>query len=259
MKKVLIPLGVLLLVVAGVFGAMKFHDIFKDDTEVLSQENQQAKEQQAEQQAVQSDFDKTKYSTDEPGSIWWVVNKTRPLPEGYVPPDLVVPEVKRRLGGVEQMQFAGQAVPALTEMFNAASADGVTLVFGSGYRSEALQRQFYNSYVAQDGQAAADRLSARPGTSEHQTGLSFDATSASQACHLETCFEDTPEGKWLRENSYEHGFIIRYIRGKEHITGYDYEPWHMRYVGKELSEEMHKTGIQTLEEFFGLPAAPTYL
>jgi D-alanyl-D-alanine carboxypeptidase len=204
-------------------------------------------------------FDKNMFKLDEPGSPWWVVNKKRPLPAGYVPPDLAVPDVKLRLGSsAEQMQYSLSATPALKEMFAAAARENVFLVFGSGYRSEALQRQFYNSYVAQDGQAAADRYSARPGTSEHQTGLSFDATASNGACHLEKCFANTPEGKWLATNAYKYGYIIRYAEGKESITGYDYEPWHMRYVGKELATEMHRTGTLTLEEFFNLPPAPNY-
>ena len=261
-KKLLIPLGIILLIVAGVFGALKFHDIFSDDVPSSGSSTQnQTADDTTDTQDVQQDpgFDKTKYSVDQPGSPWWVVNKTRPLPDGYVPPDLVVPDVKRRLSGTSQMQYSNQAVPNLKEMFSAASTEGVTLVFGSGYRSEALQRQFYEGYVAEDGQESADHLSARPGYSEHQTGLSFDATSVSQQCHLEECFENMPEGKWLRENAYKYGFIIRYPRGKEQITGFGYEPWHMRWIGKELSKEMQRTSVQTLEEFFGLPAAPDYL
>jgi zinc D-Ala-D-Ala carboxypeptidase len=149
------------------------------------------------------------------------------------------------------MQLSAAAQPALEQRFAAAAEDGVTLVFGSGYRSEALQRQFYESYVARDGQAAADRYSARPGTSEHQTGLAVDITSVGGRCHLEVCFEDLPEGQWLAANAHRYGFIIRYPDGKESITGYQYEPWHMRYVGTELSAEINRTGL-TLEEFFGL-------
>lgn len=260
-KKLLLVVGILFLVIAAVFGVLKFRDVFNEKpASGAAIQNQTADDTPANQvtQAPLPAFDKTKYSTSEPASPWWVVNKTRPLPAGYEPPDLVVPDVRRRLSGTSQMQISGQVLADLKEMFTAASVDGVTLVFGSGYRSEALQRQFYNGYVAADGQAAADKLSARPGHSEHQTGLAFDATSVSQTCHLETCFEDRPEGKWLRENSYKYGFIIRYVRGKEAVTGYDYEPWHMRWVGKELSQEMHNQGIQTLEEFFGLPAAPDY-
>lgn len=204
-------------------------------------------------------FDKNMFAIDQPGSPWWVVNKKRPLPAGYVPPDLTVPGVRLRLAATaEQMQISGSIVPALTEMFKAAEQDGIQLVFGSGYRSEALQRQFYNSYVAQDGQEAADRYSARPGTSEHQTGLTFDATAADGSCHLEICFAQTPEGKWLIANAHSYGFIVRYPEGKEDVTGYQYEPWHLRYVGSELAAELRRTGIQTLEEFFGLPAAGSY-
>jgi len=261
LKKLVFVSGIVLLLAAAVFGALKFYDIFKsDDPEPQNNSNNQPIDSPiSEQQPVQSTgFDKNKYSTDTPASPWWVVNKTRPLPTGYVPADLVIPEVKRRLSGTSQMQYSNQAVPDLKEMFAAASADSITLVFGSGYRSEALQSQFYNSYVAADGQEAADKLSARPGTSEHQTGLAFDATSVSQTCHLETCFEDRPEGKWLAANGYKYGFIIRYPEGKESVTGYSYEPWHMRWVGKDLSAEMQRTNVQTLEEFFGLPAAPDY-
>src|SRR5690606_22716662 len=153
-----------------------------------------------------AEFDKNMFALDEPGSPWWVVNKKRPLPDGYIPTDLAVPNVKLRLNpSAEQMQFSQSATPALDEMLSAAAAEGVTLVFGSGYRSEAYQRVLYNGYVAQDGQAAADRYSARPGTSEHQTGLTFDATAGNGACHLEKCFEDTPEGRWLAQNAYKYG------------------------------------------------------
>lgn len=204
-------------------------------------------------------FDKNMFAIDQPGSPWWVVNKKRPLPAGYVPPDLDVPDVRLRLGRTApQMPFSKSAIPALKEMFDAAASEGVILVFGSGYRSEDLQRQFYSQYVAQDGQANADRYSARPGTSEHQTGLSFDATNITENCHLEICFQDTPEGIWLKNNAYKYGFIVRYPENKEDVTGYQYEPWHLRYVGRELAAELRRTGIQTLEEFFGLPSAASY-
>jgi D-alanyl-D-alanine carboxypeptidase len=260
-KKLLFILGILLMLAALVFGLLKFRDVFYTENDpARDTRNQQSTEQTSEQQPVQSGFDKTKYPLDKPGSLWWVVNKTRPLPDGYIPSDLAVPAVRLRLGSSqEQMKFSQSASSDLIKMFDAAKLDDVTLVFGSGYRSEALQRQFYNSYVAQDGQEAADRYSARPGTSEHQTGLAFDATSVNQNCHLEICFEDLPEGQWLKENAYKYGFIVRYPDGKESVTGYQYEPWHMRYVGVELATEMRNTGIKTLEEFFNLPTAPDYL
>ena len=197
------------------------------------------------------EFDKTKYSIDDTGSLWLVVNKQRPIPSNYKP-ELSVPSVKLRLSSSDQqMQLATVAVESLNAMFNDAKSNGINLVFGSGYRSYALQKSFYDSYVARDGQAAADLYSARPGTSEHQTGLSFDATNQEQSCHLEICFEDTTEGKWLAAHAHEYGFILRYKKDRESITGYQYEPWHFRYVGKELSTELQKTD-QTMEEFFEL-------
>ncbi len=218
-----------------------------------TQLNPQKDSEDIELQKSTKDFNKTRFSITDPDSIWVVVNKNRPLPDGYEPSDLIVPSVRLRLDSTnQQMKFRRAASGALQEMFTAADRAGVTLVFGSGYRSAALQKQFYDNYVAQDGQAAADRYSARPGTSEHQTGLSFDATNIRGECHLETCFKNTPEGKWLAQNAYKYGFIIRYPDGKEAVTGYQYEPWHMRYVGKELAAEMSRQNIVTLEEFFDL-------
>ncbi|MBA2278852.1 M15 family metallopeptidase [Candidatus Saccharibacteria bacterium] len=260
-KKLLILLGVIILAVSLYFGWLKFHDVFTEIPLIntSNSENEETVTPELKDEAP-AGFDKTKYALDKSASPWWVVNKTRPLPAGYVPADLAVPDVRLRLAdSEEQMKFSKSATADLIAMFKAAEADDVQLVFGSGYRSEALQRQFYNSYVAQDGKAAADRYSARPGTSEHQTGLAFDATSVSQNCHLEICYANLPEGMWLAANAHEYGFILRYPDGKESITGYQYEPWHLRWVGTELATEMNNSSAKTLEEFFGLPVAPDYL
>lgn len=223
----------------------------------------QTQNEQTNQNPEQPDtpaFDKTKYSLTNSNSIWVVVNKLNQLsPKDYIPADLTVPNVRLRLASSEQqMKFSKKAIPDLEAMMTAAKNDGIELVFGSGYRSYALQKQFYDSYVAKDGVAEADRYSARPGHSEHQTGLAVDFTRTDGKCHLEICFEETPEGKWLAANAYKFGFIMRYRADKEPVTGYQYEPWHFRYVGKELAEEMNKQNITTLEEFFNLPAAPSY-
>lgn len=240
-KPILITLA---LIIVALGGWWFFIRGIKPDTEKSSGDSQT--------RSGGSGFDKSLHSIDEPGSIWWIVNKKRSLPKDYVPSDLIVPDVRLRLGrNAEQMRFSEIASGPLKDMFDAAAAENVTLVFGSGYRSYGLQKQFYDSYVAKDGQEAADRYSARPGTSEHQTGISFDATNLSETCHLEICFETTPEGKWIAEHAHEYGFIIRYLKGKESSTGYQYEPWHLRYVGTELAAELHRTG-QTMEEFFGL-------
>lgn len=258
-KKRLLLVGIITIVIGA--GLLVYTMFFIDKNNLSNDIPEQTQtETSVETNSGQPKFNKNLFKLDEPSSPWWVVNKTRPLPDGYVPADLAVPDVKLRLARTApQMPFSQLATPALEEMFEAASNEGIVLVFGSGYRSEELQTQFYNQYVAQDGQAAADRYSARPGTSEHQTGLAFDATNVSEKCHLEICFEGTPEGMWLKQNAHKYGFIIRYPNGKESVTGYQYEPWHMRYVGKELAVEMNTQNITTLEEFFNLPPAPNYL
>ena len=148
-----------------------------------------------------------------------------------------------------------QAATALNELLTDAKTAGYNLQIISSYRSFSTQSITYNGYVARDGQAKADTYSARPGHSEHQTGLAVDLGSGT--CNLEICFGDSPAGKWLAANAWNYGFVIRYQKDKTAITGYQYEPWHIRFVGKELASEI-KTKDITLEEFFGLPTAPNY-
>jgi zinc D-Ala-D-Ala carboxypeptidase len=204
-----------------------------------------APENQAEtskSQSSQPGFDKSKYSLEDSDSPWVVVNKKRPLPAEYAPTDLD--------GGIRR-----EAAVKLNELYSEAQAQGHNLYSISGFRSYESQKLTYNSFVSRDGQANADTYSARPGHSEHQTGWAIDVGNGT--CDLEECFGDTPAGKWIAKNAHEHGFIIRYLEGKNHITGYNYEPWHLRYVGKELANEVYKSN-QTLEEFFGLPPAQNY-
>lgn len=205
-------------------------------------------------------FSKTRFSVDDPNSIWVVVNKLRPLnPRDYVPKDLVAPAVPLRSDGSgQEMKLRQAAAQALEAMVAAAKADSANLMIASAYRSFNTQTAVYNREVAQFGQATADTQSARPGHSEHQTGLAVDLEPTSRQCEIEDCFAETIEGKWLAANSYKHGFLLRYTVDKVAVTGYRAESWHFRYVGLELAAEMNRQGITTLEEFFGLPAAPGY-
>lgn len=251
MKKYLIILICIVIIFLTIFGFLQYKESQKTTPRDSTTTNQTTKSDS------QNAFDKSKYSLTDPTSFWVIVNKKNGIPETFVP-DLVVPKVKLRLSpGDEQMQINKTTAPAIEELFAGAHQDGIQLVFGSGYRSGALQKQFYDSYRIRDGQQSADTYSARPGHSEHQTGFSADITSSDGKCHLEICWESTPEGVWLKDNSYKYGFIIRYPDNKQSITGYQYEPWHVRYVGKELANEIHKSG-QTLEEFFNQPPAPNY-
>ena len=156
-----------------------------------------------------------------------IVNKKYSLPSNYNP-------------GVDN-----ESANALNILQRGASQAGYSMPLLSGFRSYETQKVLYNSYVAVDGVDVADTYSARPGHSEHQTGLAFDVGE------LDYGYGDTSAGTWLREHAHEYGFIIRYLKGKESITGYTYEPWHIRYVGVSVATEIYNRGI-TLEEYLGI-------
>ena len=148
---------------------------------------------------------------------------------------------------------AAQAVAALRAE---AAAAALVIEVQSAYRSFEYQQGLFGTATARFGVAGAELRSARPGYSEHQTGLAVDVGGG--GCDIERCFGDTAEGRWVVANAHRTGFLVRYPAGSEPVTGYQYEPWHLRYVGPELATEMHETGVATLEEFFGLPPAPQY-
>jgi D-alanyl-D-alanine carboxypeptidase len=206
-------------------------------------------------------FDKSAHSTTDPASVWVVVNKQHPLnPKTYAPAHLVVPAIPLRSNITgDEKQVSALMVSDLEHMVAAAKAESITLNLQSGYRSYSFQVNLYNSYVHSLGQAAADIQSARPGYSEHQTGLAADLGGTTKpACNVSTCFAETPEGIWLAAHAYSYGFIVRYTAAKQAVTGYEDEPWHVRYVGPELSTEMHNKGIATLEEFFNISGGSIY-
>ncbi|WP_025719947.1 M15 family metallopeptidase [Paenibacillus sp. 1-18] len=180
-----------------------------------------------------------------------VVNKKRSLPIGYVPGDLVEPKVPFSFEGPhEKRQMRKEAADALEKLFAGAQKDGIELRAVSGYRSYKRQVSIFNNNVKTKGQAYATQVSAVPGTSEHQTGLAIDVSSPSVGNALEQAFGASKEGEWLAKHAPEYGFIIRYMKGKEDVTGYVYEPWHIRYVGEDIAEDVTKQGL-TLEEYFG--------
>lgn len=202
-------------------------------------------------------FDRSAQSIDDPNSYWVVVNKQRPLTiQGYAAPDLVAVPVPY----INEPWLRQAASDAIVQLFAAITAEtGLKLQAQSAYRSYDTQVSVYNGWVNSLGQEAADLTSARPGHSEHQTGLAIDVNALpDQGCALEPCWGATPHAQWIAANAHRFGFIVRYPDGMTHITGYEYEPYHLRFVGVELATEMYTTGITTLEEFFGLPPAVTY-
>ncbi|WP_230986732.1 M15 family metallopeptidase [Cohnella fermenti] len=182
-------------------------------------------------------------------SLLVLVNKKRNLPSTYIPEDLVGPNVEFSFSGDSpKKQMRKVAAGALEELFAAAKKDGITLKAVSGYRSYATQKSIFDRNAELKGADVANQTSAHPGQSEHQTGLAMDVSSSSANYELETKFGDTKEGKWLAKHAHEHGFIIRYPEGLQDITGYTYEPWHVRYVGQDIADAVYDSGL-TLEEY----------
>jgi LAS superfamily LD-carboxypeptidase LdcB len=190
-----------------------------------------------------------KYSNGQLIDYPWTEDETG-LPEGYEPSDLAYPEVEMRYNN---WTMRWDAAVALEEMFKDAEKDDIHLVMGSGYRSESFQKTLYDGYAEESGSQYADSISSRPGYSDHQTGLATDLCGQDTQYDLTQEFEKTPEGKWLAENAWKYGFIMRYPKGKDKITGYTYEPWHFRYITKEEAKKIHDAGENmTFEEFYGI-------
>jgi len=185
----------------------------------------------------------------DPDSILVLVNKQYGLPEDYKPRDLVYPDVPFTFSErIDKRKMREEAATVLEQLFSGAKNDGISLLGVSAYRSSETQTDLFDYYVQKDGEKAAETFSAIPGHSEHETGLAIDVTGGDGRCAAEDCFADTEEAKWLADHAAKYGFIIRYPKGKEQITGYKYEPWHIRYVGKKAAMEMAERGI-TLEEY----------
>jgi D-alanyl-D-alanine carboxypeptidase len=198
------------------------------------------------------------FSLTDPASPWLVVNKHRPLaPADYVPADLVQPNVQLAVSG-EAALLNSTTAAAAEAMFAAAARDGVVMTLASGYRSYVTQVSTYNGYVATRGQADADTASARPGYSEHQTGWAFDIGDGGGVCSFQPCFADQPAAVWAKANGHRFGFVVRYPWMFHPVTGYYYEPWHLRFIGVEAATDMANRGISTVEEYFGVEAAPGY-
>lgn len=181
---------------------------------------------------------------DEPYKVDGVLiaNKKIPLPSDYAPSDLET---------VGSEELTSEAVKQFNKMKEGAKKEGLTLTAISGYRSFDRQTELYNQYVERDGKAEADKYSARPGHSEHQTGLTIDVLDGGSH-ELENDFAETETGKWVKKNAHKYGYITRYEKGEEDVTGYQWESWHLRYIGEDKAKEYNEDGAKSLEEFLDI-------
>lgn len=176
--------------------------------------------------------------------MYTLVNKYYYLPYDYIPNEL---ETVSYEYSINNTKLNKTSLENFINMFNAAKENGLTIKITTAYRDYNFQSILYNNYVNSDGQDKADTYSARPGHSEHQFGYSIDLTNGENAKFSE--FESTKEYEWLKDNAYKYGFILRYPKDKEYITGYQFEPWHYRYVGTEISNYIQENNI-TYEEYY---------
>ncbi len=199
------------------------------------------------------------FPLDEADSLFVVVNKQRPLdPIDYTPETVVVSS--EFLDNGRDIELAPVAAEAMINMGKAAVDEGIgKLKLNSGFRSYEYQAELFIAKIGQYGEAEALERSAKAGHSEHQTGLAIDVSKPSEGCEIMQCFGNTEAGIWVAENAWRFGYLVRYEQDQTPITGYTYEPWHLRYVGKELAERYKMGDYKTLEEFWGLPAAADYL
>lgn len=199
----------------------------------------ESEESVARREALKRDLDK---------GLFILVNKQNPVDRGYKPDDLTAIKYFAPDRSPEGRVMRAEAAEAFNQLSEVAAKEGYEIIVTTAYRSYEFQSTLYNNYVKTNGQQEADTFSAQPGKSEHQTGLAADVSSPSVGYQLTKDYIHTPEGKWLNDNAYKFGFIIRFPKGKESITGYMYEPWHIRYVGKTAAEEIYSKGL-TLEEY----------
>lgn len=182
------------------------------------------------------------------GDLFVLVNKLHAVSKDYQPADMVV--MDNKLTTWQNLELKSDAYDAYLKLYRDAKKEGFDLKVCSAYRTYSTQKTLYANAVKNKGQKTADIRSAYAGRSEHHTGYAIDITSKSMGWGLKQDFADYPDGAWINNHCSEYGFIIRYPKDKTDITGYDYEPWHLRYVGTEAAAEITEQGL-TLEEYLG--------
>ncbi len=246
-----IELSIVVAVSGGLINSRK--EIIKKDKENFAIESREVLLSNTEHENLENKTQESNYMEIQRlesmlnNQYFILINRENRLSENYVPDNLI--EISSRfLNYAEDDNLESTASEALNRMFNAAMEDGISLIGVSGYRSYDMQRRLYDTRMMREGEAQTRSYTAEAGASEHQTGLAIDILSDEYSV-LDEGFENTRAFKWLNENCYKYGFILRYLKGKEDITGYNYEPWHFRYIGnEEAAMEIMNRGL-TFEEY----------
>lgn len=241
MKKIVLALVFLLIIAGG--GTYYWQFILKDKNGTVKKIEEEPTSNPFIGFTVSKKNYPVIYTLEQAKDNLIVINKKHALPPEYVPD----------LASWNSVNLKNDALEAYKALISGAQNDGVYLRPISSYRSYQDQEKLFNEYVKKDGQAKAETYSARPGHSEHQSGLAIDIGLPSGNCNLMICMAETKEGLWLSKNAHKYGYIIRYPEGKEAETGYQFEPWHIRYVGVDVAKNVYDSGY-TLDAYFGITA-----
>ena len=227
------------------------HDIYSqvksEDITKLSQEQEEKSIEQEEKTKKQKEYEKIQSILKEnKDDLTILVNKENPLPDYYHAKNLVSPNVIKMY---DKISLRNDTAQALEEMLSKAKDDNIILYLKSGYRTARDQKRLYDASLKRNGKEYTEKYQALPNKSEHQTGLAVDLTCDAVNKRLVPSFENTKEGKWLSQNAHKYGFILRYKKGREDDTGYAFEPWHFRYIGKEIATYIYENDL-ILEDLY---------
>ena len=260
MKKKIIVAGAILVVLAGGFGITYAYTSHKEASHTSSNNGYYYNEDSGslekdplvtgEELLTEDELPSRDKVITTPESIFCLVNKEYSLPADYIPADLVEPDVTFSIDYESEKKLMRKvAADALETMFQDAAKENLELTAVSGYHSYDRQKEIYEKNLKTRGTTHTNQYSAKPGYSEHQTGLVMDISCESENFDLQESFGETPEGIWVSENAHLYGYIIRYPKDKCEITGYAYEPWHLRYVGIPMATYLYQNNM-TLDEYY---------
>lgn len=229
----------LILILAVLFGLTAC-----GGTENGSSQDLSSQETESEEDAAKA----AQLAEDEANGLFLLVNKENPIDADYVPEDLEPIRYYAEDRNANSRYMRAEAAEHFHELVEAAAQEGIDIVMTTAYRSYEFQEILWNYNVSQKGEEEANKTSARPGESEHQTGLAVDLSTSEIDYRNSYDFENTAAGQWVAENAHRFGFIIRFPQNKTDITGYSYEPWHLRYVGETAAADIYEQNL-TLEEY----------